>query len=206
MGGLTDGLLACSYVESLATELDRRGWALVQPVLSSSYAQYGTSSLQRDADELAELLMHLERTRPSVQSFAIVGHSTGCQDAVTLLERAPPSVRRRLRAAILQAPVSDREAASLEGDEAASAALLRTAESMVSAGAGDKLIPDFLHYGFVPSVWRDGPPPPPSRPVLARVSLTRGRSRPAVWQHDGRPIRLPVWARWARRHVLVRSL
>ena len=31
VGGLTDGLLACSYVEVLGPVLDERGWALVQP-------------------------------------------------------------------------------------------------------------------------------------------------------------------------------
>jgi len=55
IGGLTDGLLACSYVEALGAALDERGWSLVQPVLSSSYAGFGCSSLQRDADELAPL-------------------------------------------------------------------------------------------------------------------------------------------------------
>ena len=38
LGGLTDGLNACPYVENLAHECASRGWALVQPVLSSSYA------------------------------------------------------------------------------------------------------------------------------------------------------------------------
>lgn len=147
LGGLTDGLLACAYVESLASELDRRGWALVQPVLSSAYSQYGRGSLSRDAEEVAELFSFLERNRGNVCNFAIVGHSTGCQDAVTLLERGPVAVRRRLRAAVLQAPVSDREAHSLEGDDGG---VLSTAESMVAAGDGHKLIHDFLHYGFVP--------------------------------------------------------
>lgn len=149
VGGLTDGLLACSYVEALAAELDKRGWALVQPVLSSSYAGYGTSSLERDATELSELLAHIERTRPSVEAFAIVGHSTGCQDAVTLLATAPPAIRRRIRAVALQAPVSDREAATLEGDAPVREALLATAQARVASGEGASLLPE-LHYGFVP--------------------------------------------------------
>ena len=48
LGGLTDGLLACSYVEELAAECDRKGWAFVQPVIRSSYAGYGCSSLAND--------------------------------------------------------------------------------------------------------------------------------------------------------------
>jgi len=149
VGGLTDGLLACSYVEALAAELDKRGWALVQPILSSAYAGYGVSSLERDAAELSELLAHLEKTRPAVQAFAIVGHSTGCQDAVTLLATAPPAIRRRIRAVALQAPVSDREAATLEGDASTREALLATAEARVASGEGGSLLSQ-LHYGFVP--------------------------------------------------------
>jgi len=52
LGGLTDGLLACPYVEALGEICHARGWALVQPVLSSSYAGYGTGSLDRDTEEV----------------------------------------------------------------------------------------------------------------------------------------------------------
>jgi hypothetical protein len=41
VGGLTDGLLACAYVEALAAECEKQAWALVQPVLSSSYKGRG---------------------------------------------------------------------------------------------------------------------------------------------------------------------
>ena len=148
VGGLTDGLLACSYVERLGAELDSRGWSLVQPVLSSAYTGYGTSSLERDAEQLSELCAHLDSTR-SVRALAIIGHSTGCQDAVTLLAQAPPKIRCLLRAAILQAPVSDREAASLEGDEKERAALVEEAKALVGAGRGEALL-SRLHYDFVP--------------------------------------------------------
>ena len=77
IGGLTDGLLACKYVDCLGEECARRGWALVQPILSSSYAGFGTSSLDKDAAEIAELLYHLRTTR-GAESFALIGHSTGC--------------------------------------------------------------------------------------------------------------------------------
>ncbi|CAN0388040.1 unnamed protein product, partial [Ectocarpus sp. 13 AM-2016] len=53
--GLTDGLLALDYVPELAAALDRLGFSFVQPVLSSSYQGYGTSSLRQDVEELDEL-------------------------------------------------------------------------------------------------------------------------------------------------------
>ena len=52
-----------------------------------------------------------------------MGHSTGCQDIVQLLATAPTAVRERIRAVVLQAPVSDREAASLEEEPTAAARL-----------------------------------------------------------------------------------
>ena len=77
--------------------------------------QVMAAALARDADELSELCSHL-MAKSRVDALAIVGHSTGCQDAVTLLRVAPPEVRSKIRAAVLQAPVSDREADSLEPD------------------------------------------------------------------------------------------
>jgi hypothetical protein len=72
LGGLTDGLLACPYVEALGEVCHQRGWALVQPVLSSSYAGYGTGSLDRDTDEVCDQ----ERCFMSRQaSYTAVGFS-----------------------------------------------------------------------------------------------------------------------------------
>ncbi len=149
VGGLTDGLLACAYLDKLAEELDRIGWALVQPILSSSYAGYGCSSLARDAEQLSELLLTIDR-RSAPTAFAIIGHSTGCQDAVSLLRVAPPAVRAKLRAAVLQAPVSDRESNAATPDpDGVSERMLAEAERMVADGQGHRLLTD-MHYGFVP--------------------------------------------------------
>eukprot|EP00928_Gymnodinium_smaydae_P043964 TRINITY_DN29366_c0_g1_i1.p1 TRINITY_DN29366_c0_g1~~TRINITY_DN29366_c0_g1_i1.p1 ORF type:complete len:382 (+),score=50.72 TRINITY_DN29366_c0_g1_i1:91-1146(+) len=148
IGGLTDGLLACSYVDALAAECDSRGWALVQPVITSSYKGYGCSSVKNDAHELAQCLEYLKRTR-DVSAFAVIGHSTGCQDIVHLLASAPVEIRKLVRAAVLQAPVSDREAASLEDDADGRDALLKEAQTLVGAGRGETLLSK-MHYGFVP--------------------------------------------------------
>ena len=167
VGGLTDGLLACKYVDQLAGALDLCGWALVQPVLTSSYTGYGCSSLSRDAEELSRLISHIDERdgaagRPA-KAFAIVGHSTGCQDAVTLLRSAPLAVRIKLRAAVLQAPVSDREAASLDPDPEGRASTLARAEALVAAGRGASLLPDDLHNGM-----------PAARSPLSRGDALRG--------------------------------
>ena len=67
-------------------------------------------------------------------------------------------VRVRLRSAYpypslnptaTQAPVSDREAASLEDDAPGRAANLARAQQLVAEGRPEALLPE-LHYGFVP--------------------------------------------------------
>jgi len=148
MGGLTDGLLACSYVEKLAAACDEKGWALVQPLISSAYAGYGCGSLDRDVAEIAECMSYLDSTR-TVSDLAFVGHSTGCQQAVHLMATAPAPVRQKIRAVVLQAPVSDREAWSLEDDEKGRHRLLAEAQGLVDAGRPSALLSE-LHYGFVP--------------------------------------------------------
>ncbi|CAB1103167.1 unnamed protein product [Ectocarpus sp. CCAP 1310/34] len=121
--GLTDGLLALDYVPELAAALDRLGFAFVQPVLSSSYQGYGTSSLRQDVEELDELLDYLSSTpsppvpevassdagSSSSSSFLLIGHSTGCQDAVFYMKHGRPDLRAAVVGVVLQAPVSDRE-------------------------------------------------------------------------------------------------
>lgn len=106
VGGLTDGLMATRYVGPLAAAVDRCGWCLTQTLLSSSHHGYGTSSLDRDAEELSMLLHHLRKERMA-NEVVVVGHSTGCQDAVRLAAVAVGDGRPD--GLVLQAPVSDRE-------------------------------------------------------------------------------------------------
>eukprot|EP00929_Paragymnodinium_shiwhaense_P112048 TRINITY_DN80308_c0_g1_i1.p1 TRINITY_DN80308_c0_g1~~TRINITY_DN80308_c0_g1_i1.p1 ORF type:complete len:378 (-),score=64.08 TRINITY_DN80308_c0_g1_i1:35-1105(-) len=147
LGGLTDGLLACDYVHKLQKECEAAGWALVQPIISSSYAGYGTGSLTRDNEELESLVKFL-RENKSAKACAIVGHSTGCQNAVYFMKNSQPENRMVLRFCGLQAPVSDREAAKTEDNYEESLKLLKTAEAMVADGRGEDIL--MKHYGFVP--------------------------------------------------------
>jgi len=138
LGGLTDGLLACQYVHALQGQCEKAGWAFVQPLLSSSYAGYGTGSLARDCSELESLVQHLHLER-GANACAIIGHSTGCQDSVYFMRHAAPENRLLVRMCGLQAPVSDREALSTEENYAESLKLLKKAETMVAEGHGEEL-------------------------------------------------------------------
>lgn len=107
IGGLTDGLLATEYLQPLSMALEAEKWSLVQPLLSSSYSGYGTSSLKQDALELDQLISYLINKEGS-EGVVLLGHSTGCQDIVHYM-RSNTACSKAVRAAILQAPVSDRE-------------------------------------------------------------------------------------------------
>ncbi|KAL8153654.1 hypothetical protein V2J09_011414 [Rumex salicifolius] len=136
IGGLTDGLMATEYLEPLAVALDNEKWSLVQTLLSSSYSGYGSSSLDQDAVELDQLISHLINKEDS-QGVVLLGHSTGCQDIVHYMGRNS-ACSRAVRAAILQAPVSDREYRATLPE---TAAMIDLATRMISEGKGLEIMP-----------------------------------------------------------------
>lgn len=109
VGGLGDGLQTVPYVPLLAEKLAAYGWAVAQILISSSYIGWGTGSLMRDSQEIEQAVAYFRKQRSG--KIALMGHSTGCQDTMQYLVRRPnPNPETRLDGAILQAPVSDREA------------------------------------------------------------------------------------------------
>ncbi|MCO5597215.1 hypothetical protein L7F22_051291 [Adiantum nelumboides] len=136
LGGLTDGLIATEYIEPLAHALEVEKWSLVQPLLSSSYAGFGTSSLKQDAMELDQLITYLIDKEGSC-GVMLLGHSTGCQDIVHYM-RMGTDYSRVVRGIILQAPVSDREyRATLPG----TAGMIDLAVEMIKQGRSMDLMP-----------------------------------------------------------------
>uniref|UniRef100_A0A7S4C6B5 AB hydrolase-1 domain-containing protein n=1 Tax=Chrysotila carterae TaxID=13221 RepID=A0A7S4C6B5_CHRCT len=160
LGGLTDGLLACPYVDQLSEACGDQQLSMVQPVLSSSYSGFGCCSLDSDVKQLCELVVYMQKEK-GMHEFILVGHSTGCQIAVHFLARAPSALRRTIRGAVLQAPVSDRESNAADtpsGPQWASHGLssqeehdtlLREAQGLVASGRGETLLAT-KYYGVVP--------------------------------------------------------
>ncbi|XP_057744923.1 UPF0613 protein PB24D3.06c [Arachis stenosperma] len=136
IGGLTDGFLATPYLELLANALDRENWSLVQFLMSSSYSGYGTSSLQQDAKEVDQLINYLINKQDS-EGVVLLGHSTGCQDIVHYMQ-TNFACSKAVRAAILQAPVSDREYRATLPE---TASMIDLAAKMISEGRGSELMP-----------------------------------------------------------------
>ncbi|XP_065021696.1 UPF0613 protein PB24D3.06c isoform X2 [Musa acuminata AAA Group] len=136
VGGLTDGLLATEYLEPLSIELENAKWSLVQPLLSSSYIGYGTSSLDQDSLELDQLIGYLINKENS-EGVVLLGHSTGCQDIVHYL-RTNLACSKAVRGVILQAPVSDREYRATLPE---TAEMIDLAAKMIGEGRGMELMP-----------------------------------------------------------------
>ncbi len=104
--------------------------------------------MQTDVDEIECLVEYLQREQ-SAEAISIVGHSTGCQDIVYFMKRAKPNVRLLTRLIVLQAPCSDREAATVDPDyDVIYPPLLNEARELIASGKGQHVF--HMHYGFVP--------------------------------------------------------
>jgi pimeloyl-ACP methyl ester carboxylesterase len=140
LGGLSDGLMPVPYTSPLNDACLRSdGWSLVQPVLSSSYLGFGHGSLARDTREIDELLSYLICHR-GAEAFCIVGHSTGCQNAVHYLAHGHASLVDRVELVVLQAPVSDREHAAHD-NPVQYQTNLELAQQMVQEGKAHEMMP-----------------------------------------------------------------
>lgn len=142
LGGLSDGLIPTSYTKLLEDKCHSMGYSLVQPILSSSYLGFGHGSLFRDTDELTRLMDYLVEHHTAV-TFALVGHSTGCQNSVHFLKNGRKDLVEKVKAVALQAPVSDRESITLlpgEGEQHAPTNIAH-ARSLLSSGNGEEMMP-----------------------------------------------------------------
>lgn len=137
IGGLTDGFMTCPIVDHLAPILAEKGVSLVQFVMSSSYRQFGTSSLAQDCTELCKLIEYLQAERGRKKLF-LLGHSTGCQDIFWYL-KAGIKDGHCVYGANVQAPVSDRDFIFWYAPEMAERAL-STAKELIDSNQSDHLL------------------------------------------------------------------
>lgn len=108
IGGLGDSYSSVAYPYTLAQSLGPT-WSLVIAALSSTGNSWGTSSIAKDAEEIGKIVAYMKERRPNGK-VVIMGHSTGCQDSMQYLTGAGADQRPHVDGAVLQAPVSDREA------------------------------------------------------------------------------------------------
>lgn len=130
VGGLTDGFCTVPYVSQLAAALEDTEWSLFSILLTSSYNGFGVGSLDRDVEEIGQCVRYIRDLKaarlpgapPEHGKIVVMGHSTGSQDVLHYLYSPNPLPktafnvglqymhRPELDGAIMQAPVSDREA------------------------------------------------------------------------------------------------
>ncbi|KAM3415020.1 hypothetical protein BST61_g10157 [Cercospora zeina] len=112
VGGMFDTAASVAYPFVLAQALGP-DWSLLAATLSSAGHSWGTSSISRDADDMARIVSYVKQRRPQGR-VVIMGHSTGCQDCMEYVVGTGADERPQVDGVILQAPVSDREALELE--------------------------------------------------------------------------------------------
>jgi alpha-beta hydrolase superfamily lysophospholipase len=144
VGGLGDGLLTVSYPSILSDRYIPPEWSVVQISLMSSLNGWGSSSLQRDAREIAECVEYFRKVRPAGSKIVLAGHSTGCQDAMEYHTGKGSAGRPVIDGVILQAPVSDREAMAMTMKKSMSEAIVKTAREWIAEGRGDDALPQVL--------------------------------------------------------------
>ena len=115
IAGLGDRFATVAYLVPLAKALEKIGWSLIQIEFSSSSIGWGTGSLARDHSEIAKLVKFLKSEEGgSRKTIGTMGHSTGCQNTIYYFSKAERDENYiELDFGILQAGISDREAATL---------------------------------------------------------------------------------------------
>lgn len=129
VGGLGDGMATTSYMADLVHALKSTPWSIFTLNLSSAYNSWGMGHLDRDTDEIATCLSYIRDYKTDKfgsGKIVLMGHSTGSQNVLHYLHRPNPHqaktpfdpylehmTRPALDGAIMQAPVSDRQAVQL---------------------------------------------------------------------------------------------
>ena len=120
---------------------------MIQPILRSSYCQFGTQTLDTDVEDLNNLVKFLKETRGNDIQVSIIGHSTGCQIAVHFCKTSQ-FAKDCIEKIILQAPVSDREAMVMETSGEYVEKLISNANKCVENGESDQIV--HMLYGIAP--------------------------------------------------------
>lgn len=139
VGGLSDGLLTVPYPASIAASLPS-DWNIVEVLITSSYQGWGTGSIAQDARELGECVAYFQKLRPE-KKIVIMGHSTGCQDAMEYVVGKDADKRPALDGVILQGGVSDRQAGAEMLTHEEFTDILAKAKAMIDQGDDQETMP-----------------------------------------------------------------
>ena len=141
IGGLFDTYHSTRYPYTLASSLPST-WSLAQLLLSSSGRQWGISNLDQDVAEMSKAVAYFRNLKPNGK-IILMGHSTGCQDAIHYVTSAATEGEKRadIDGFILQAPVSDREAMVSFMPKEKYDAANKLAQDYIDSGRGEDVLP-----------------------------------------------------------------
>lgn len=144
IGGLTSGPhTALSLSQSVLSALEEfdLGYSIWEFRMRSSYTGWGYSSLNKDVEDIAELVNYL--TSLGKKRVVLLGSSTGCQDCMSYmsaLRRDAPNIH----ACILQAPTSDRATANMIMSPEFFRRTLEHCKELIACGNPDSIMPKDL--------------------------------------------------------------
>ena len=113
--GLTAGFMSMRWAGQFSSELVKIDYSLVQVNLSSSFMQFGFTSLKSDCAELSKLMKKIKQLY-KFERVAMLGHSTGAQDALYFARHGEAAALASLDAIILQGAVSDRDYLAMQDE------------------------------------------------------------------------------------------
>ncbi|KAI1213087.1 DUF1749-domain-containing protein [Annulohypoxylon truncatum] len=148
IGGLGDGPHTVPYPRAIAKRLEAEpelSYSVFEFRLTSSFSGFGFVRLANDVADISALVKYLRSI--GKQRVVLLGHSTGSQDCMEYT--SPAHSAAPVDGYILQAPVCDRGAVSLEMDESSLDASLRIAKALIEDGRGHEcMIPENLPPSF----------------------------------------------------------
>ncbi|KAI2464182.1 DUF1749-domain-containing protein [Annulohypoxylon bovei var. microspora] len=148
IGGLGDGPHTVPYPRAIAKRLEAEpelSYSVFEFRLTSSFSGFGFARLANDVADISALVKYLRSI--GKKRVVLLGHSTGSQDCMeytSLSYDAAP-----VEGYILQAPVSDRGAVSMEIGESKLDEGLQVAKGLIDSGKGhERMIPEHLPPSF----------------------------------------------------------
>jgi len=108
--------------------------------------------LSRDVDDISQCISYVRSRRP-LGKVVLMGHSTGCQDAMHYMLHGPDfnaTPDKKLDAVILQAPVSDREGISMMIPKEKLTELAKDVRRWIDRGDGEEMLPSSFSTGLGP--------------------------------------------------------
>ncbi|KAI0902151.1 DUF1749-domain-containing protein [Annulohypoxylon nitens] len=150
IGGLGDGPHTVPYPRAIAKQLETEpelNYSVFEFRLRSSFAGFGFTSLDDDVADISALVKYLRSI--GRERVVLLGHSTGSQDCMHYANSSGPA---SVDGYILQAPVCDRGALSIEMGGESLDKSLAVAKSLITSDEGDKgeerISPNWLPFSF----------------------------------------------------------